>query len=70
MTMIMDYCEKLLKKTLESMLTAELDIEGEDMDECFEMYNNASKRYTTLKETVYNTILNNNRLNEIFADLI
>lgn len=66
MAKLMDSIESIIKQTCQAILIADLDVEGKDIDECFEMYSNCVNRYETFREEAYNTILNEDYLKIAF----
>ena len=66
MAELMDSCEQIIKQTCQAILTADLDVEAEDIGQCFEMYSECSNRYERFKEEAYKTILNEDYLKIAF----
>lgn len=66
MAELMDSCEQIIKQTCQAILTADLDVEAEDIGQCFEIYSDCTKSYDCFKEKAYKTILNEDYLKMAF----
>ena len=64
----MDSCEGLFKMTLMAITMADLDVEGDDVDHCLQMYITTSNQYQEFKEAAYKTILDEDYLKAAFKE--
>ena len=64
----MDSCEGLFKSTLLAITMADLDVDGDDMNQCLQMYIITSNQYQEFKEAAYKTILDEEYLKATFKE--
>ena len=64
----MDSCEKIIKSTIQAILIADLEVEGDDVDQCLQMYIVTSNQYQAFKEAAYKTILDEEYLKAAFKE--
>ncbi len=64
----MDSCESLFKTTLMAITMADLDVEGDDVDQCLQMYIVTTNQYQAFKEAAYKTILDEEYLKAAFKE--
>ena len=64
----MDSCEKIIKSTIQAILIADLEVEGDDVDQCLQMYIVTSNQYQAFKEAAYKTILDEEYLKATFKE--
>ena len=64
----MDSCEKLIGKTIPEILIADLDIIGDDINICLDMYHKVSDRYESFKKWANKTFYNENYMKSVFNE--
>ena len=64
----MDSCEKIIKSTIQAILIADLEVEGDDISQCLELYTSTANHYEVFKEAAYKTILDEDYLKTVFKE--
>ena len=64
----MDSCEKIINSTLMAIMMADLDVAGDDMNQCLQLYIITSNNYQAFKEAAYKTILDEDYLKTVFKE--
>ena len=64
----MDSCEQIIKSSIQAILIADLEVEGDDISQCLELYTSTANHYEAFKEAAYKTILDEDYLKAVFKE--